>query len=630
MIAGPPAGTARADALRCMSRLSFSNTLGLVALALLIAPSAVQAYATGSSATKDCHERITWSALDGSSWPDGATPPPDEQAERLAEQLAVTVPERHQNLWAVSTGIGTRWPDFQGSEPSDFVALNGVHQNPVGQREHCLRMAEHDDVPGGDPAGSRAALEDCRAFIMEQVTLALGPDETVDLNATETVEMWLAFVGKDEVDVQRFGFHMGQALHALQDSFSHTVRTEDGHRVRHVLNYIELAGDGLNEDVDGHAHSSALDDCELGTPLLDARVSQAMAASTDLLNAVADGSNGRAGRIANVHAVLERWLSFAEDDPCVNDIDQCQPPELAQTQSGCSAGGRLSGGAIALILGVLGFLAFRRRAIGVAAALVFGGLMVASVASAQDVPPTSEEAQALEAERAAEAEARAQELQEAREQAEEEAREDALERQENEEEVREQAQEIEAEGGVVVGVDEEGDELAVVQKRQIEAEDGGMAVNDGVGFQVSLFGSLDDAGIGASLGLRFPLTPHFILGVDTEYDAWLSVEAGRFETGAWNSYLTGIIVWATLDRVELRTNLHAGLTVQLSELYNSERFSMGPFFGITPVAVAVRVSRAVRVTIDPGGIFVEIPRVDPGPPLLRRAHRLMIGLQITP
>ncbi len=604
--------------------VSVVRVVTLLALAAgVMTPATTFAYASGSSATKDCHEQMVWVALDNSTYPDGATPPPDEQATRLAEQIPVTVPARHQNLWAVSTVIGTRFPDFEGSEPSDFIALNGVHLDENDQRQHCLRAADQDDTAADPSAGSRAAVASCRQFILEQVDLALGAGDTVDVNATEEVDMWLAFVGEDRVTLQTYGFHLGQAMHALQDSFSHTVRTDDGRQVRHVLNYIEAASsEGLDIPVDGHEHMSALDDCELGTPLLDARVSQAMTASAELLRAAADGEGGREGRLARVRAVLDGWLTFAEGDPCVNDIDSCNPPELQQTEAGCAAGGRAGGGALALVMGVLGLIAFRRRAVGLAALFVFGGLLVGSVASAQttdidddgleesgptdETPPTPDEMHAAEAE----------------------ARREVA--NSGNEEVEEAAAEAEAEGAVVVGVDAEEDELAVVERREVEADDGGAAINNGVGISMGIFGSIDDAGFGANIGVRIPISPHFILGVDAEYDGWYSVEAGRFNVGALNGYVSGIIVWTTLDKVEIRSNIHAGVTVQLGDLYNNDQFSTGPMFGITPVAIAIRASRMIRVNIDPGGIFVEIPRISPGPPLLRRAHRLMVGITITP
>jgi len=577
----------------------------------MVLPNAALGYASGSSVTKDCHEQITLFALDSSEWPRGTTPPESENAERLAGQLAVPIPSAHENLWSVSTVIGVRWPDFEGAEPSDFVALNRVHTDVADQREHCLRAPSMDDTPD-DPAGSREAVAACRAYIREQMEQAIGAEDRLDLEATETVELWLAFVGDDEVEVQRFGFHMGQALHALQDSFSHTVRTEDGRRIRHVLNYAESVGGTLDEDVDGHEHRSALDDCELGTPLLDARVSQATQASTALLQAVASAEGGRRGRLERVDAVLDEWLTFAEDDECVLDIDACNPPELAQSASGCTAGGRAGGGALVLMLGVLGCLAFRRNSIGLAGLLAFASVLVASAASAQDGVP-GEEA-----------------MPPASEIPDEEREADATIDASGDEELAEEAQEQEQEGAVVVGADPSKDELSVVEERQVEADSGGMAINDGVGFQLSVFGSLDEAGFGGSLGLRFPIGEHFILGVDGEYDSWLSTEAGRLENGAFNGYLTGIIVWAIFDRVEIRSNIHAGVTVLLSDLYNADRGSVGPFFGVTPISAAVRVTRAVRVVLDPGGIFVEMPRIDPGPPLLRRSHRLMVGIHITP
>ena len=569
---------------------------------MLSTAQSARAYATGSSATKDCHERITFSALDSSDWPRGETAPPSESAQRLADQLAVAIPAEHQNWWAVSTVIGARWPDFEGAEPSDFVVLNRVHTDDSDQREHCLRGPSMDDT-SLDPAGSRAAVADCRAYIREQVELAIGSADMVDLEATEEVELWLAFVGEDEVRLQRFGFHMGQALHALQDSFSHTVRTDDGRQVRHVLNYVESVGDQLDEDVDGHEHRSVLDDCELGTPLLDARVSQATRASTELLQAVALADGGRRGRLERVDGVLDAWLSFAEGDECTLDIDSCEPPEFAQPTSGCAASGGLGGGALTLLLVILGGLAFRRSSIGLAAVLVLSGLTIATGASAQDESYPSGFDGARQEQDASDAA--------------------------TDDELAEEVRETEAEGATVADVGPRDDELAVVEPRRLEA-DGGMAINDGVGFSVSLFGSLDEAGFGGGLGLRLPLAENFILGIDAEYDAWFSIEAGRFETGAFNGYLSGIIVWATFHRVEVRSSLHAGVTVLLSELYNSDRGSVGPFLGVTPISVAIRVTRAVRVVLDPGGVFVEIPRVSPGPPLIRRAHRLMVGLHITP
>jgi len=589
-----------------LSEFGLLATMVAVLCAPLVAPNAALAYASGSSVTKDCHEQITLFALDSSEWPRGEAAPESEDAERLAGQLAVPIPAEHENLWSVSTVIGVRWPDFEGAEPSDFVALNRVHTDVADQREHCLREPSMDDSPD-DPAGSREAVAACRAYVREQVELAIGAEDRLDVEATETVELWLAFVGDDEVEVQRFGFHMGQALHALQDSFSHTVRSEDGRRIRHVLNYAESVGGKLDVDVDGHEHRSALDNCELGTPLIDTRVSQATQASTELLQAVASDDGGRLGRLERVDAVLDGWLTFADDGECVLDIDECSPPELAQSESGCTAGGRAGGGAAALMLGVLGWLAFRRNSLGLAGFLVFASVLVASAASAQDAAPPAP-SEISEEEREADATIEAS----------------------GNSDLSEEAQEQEQEGAVVVGADPSEEELSVVEERQVEAESGGMAINDGVGFQLSVFGSLDEAGFGGSVGVRFPIGEHFILGVDGEYDAWFSTEAGRLETGAFNGYLTGIVVWAIFNRVEIRSNIHAGVTVLLSDLYNADQGSIGPFFGVTPISVAIRVTRAVRVVLDPGGVFVEMPRIDPGPPLLRRSHRLMVGVHITP
>jgi hypothetical protein len=48
-----------------------------------------------------------------------------------------------------------------------------------------------------------------------------------------------------------------RALHAGEDSFTHTLRTPDMHGIVHVMNYAEAVGGTLEEERDGLAHSSA-------------------------------------------------------------------------------------------------------------------------------------------------------------------------------------------------------------------------------------------------------------------------------------------------------------------------------------------------------------------------------------
>ncbi len=97
-----------------------------------------------------------------------------------------------------------------------------------------------------------------------------------------------------------------------------------------------------------------------------------------------------------------------------------------------------------------------------------------------------------------------------------------------------------------------------------------------------------------------------------------------------NVYLTGIIVWTALGPVEIRSNIHAGISVLLFDYPSADKGSIGPFAGITPLALGIRVHRALRVTIDPGGIFFEVPAIGTGVPLAHRHHRFAVGLHWTP
>ncbi len=118
--------------------------------------------------------------------------------------------------------VGVRHPDYRGAPANDFRALAAVHLAPDLQHEHCLRGPDDDGA-----AGDVSALGSCRAFIERQVTVALSaaPEDT------EAVVVPL-ITGPRLVTLDRRSFHLGQALHAIQDGYAHTVRDEGSRRVR--------------------------------------------------------------------------------------------------------------------------------------------------------------------------------------------------------------------------------------------------------------------------------------------------------------------------------------------------------------------------------------------------------------
>ena len=351
-----------------------------VTVAVLLVSGAGTAYAfqVDTSATSGCHEKITAQAIARAGWPDGAEPPaPDDDDRAALDDLPFSVPDDMRDAWTLALLIGARHNDVGSSDPFDFAALTELHNDPDRQMQHCLRR-EGDDFEEGDAQ----ALAACKAYILEEVAAAVGDGDEVDLERTETVETRLVFRGRIELELQRYGFHMGMAVHALEDSYAHIFRRADDERVRHVLNWIEgNVGESYDVARDGHEHMSPLDECSGGAGARR-RKGRALAAAAELLAAVADGEGGREGRLARAAAVIDSHM--VREPGCVADNDWCDAAELRLAAATCSVAGR-AGGLVGVLVLVLVMVLGRRRS------LVLAVLLVTRVAVADE--PTAEEKQ---------------------------------------------------------------------------------------------------------------------------------------------------------------------------------------------------------------------------------------------
>jgi hypothetical protein len=310
--------------------------LDRLALALALVPSRALAFTFESPFTDGCHERITRAALARAGWPSGARPPglSSNESLRLARDLAFALPADAQDPWSLALLLGARDNDLHGYAADDAQELAAVHAAPEDQREHCLRAPTDDG-----PDGNRSALVACRGFIVAELTAALGSTPALDLAATEPHTVTLPFTGRRAIAVQRYGWHMGRALHALQDSFAHAFRTPDGRRVRHVLNYVDHAqGRGYDEARDGHDHIAALDGCDPASLAEAHRVARATDASAELLRAVAEGSANGAERVVRGAAIVDAWTAI--EPGCTVANRYCAAPELSEGSAGCAAGPR--------------------------------------------------------------------------------------------------------------------------------------------------------------------------------------------------------------------------------------------------------------------------------------------------
>jgi hypothetical protein len=145
---------------------------------------------------------------------------------------------------------------------------------------------------------------------------------------------------------------------------------------------------------------------------------------------------------------------------------------------------------------------------------------------------------------------------------------------------------------------------------------------------LELFGGIDDAGLGFGGTLNYEPLPWLIVGVGGEYERWFSLSSGADADGVANIYGTATFVYGAIGPVEIRSTIYVGVSILLFDLVGADRGSVGPFLGISPVGIGLRATRSLRVFIDPGGFFVEIPQLA-GIPLIRRTHRFVVGLHWT-
>jgi len=302
------------------------------ALSLSWAQSAA-AFTLETAITEGCHERITLNALRGAPWPDGVSPPIASREDLvLAENLPFLVPAG-LDRWSMSVMVGVRDNDLEGYSLSDLPELAAVH-GAIDQSAHCLRSATQDF-----DQGDNEALSACRLFIHHEIDQALGASEVPELEPSEEVQVALRFQ-RQHVRLSRYAFHMGRALHALQDSYAHSFRAPDSETVVGVLNYIDaIVSLSFNVSRDGHAHMGALDECT-GSAVAVHRATVATESSSALLKAVA-AAGSRAERVARIDAVLDQSLRYTSGCGSQNEWcgafpeTQLASPTPAQTQ-GCS------------------------------------------------------------------------------------------------------------------------------------------------------------------------------------------------------------------------------------------------------------------------------------------------------
>jgi hypothetical protein len=570
----------------CRLRRSLASLLAPATLAMIVGhASDAAAYSVDSTVSAPCHEQITLRALRAirSDFPELTRAPEPSRGEiALIRDVPFDLPSDLRDLVGATLVLGNRDVDVRGNEPDDLDQLAVLHGDPARQREHCLRSPSQDE-----PNGGPEALSDCRDFITETVQSALeglGSNGLVDAGRRIEVEVVLDLRGSVVVALPRFWLELGRALHTIQDGFSHTYRTPDQLAVRTVMNYLDSVEDRLVESRDGPPHSSALDECVDLDDFRIRRLSLATDASYDLLRAALEPAPTQTERLARTDMVLNEYLSFDESADCTAANGWCDAPEHDyDVKRGCVCRAAGAGGVGSGALPVVGALAVaaaaavrrRRQRARFAAPAVAGSLALLLAPRAlhaqppENSPAPNENIAVVEGDRAAPPV------------------------------VLDTTPDTKQREPFPLGV-----ELA-----------GGGAV-------------LDNAALAASLGLRYRLSSHFLIGADGEFNPWFSTSDRDLRAGTTNIYATGIVRFPlSFHRVNLRSTLQLGISRMNMDLVGVPEGSVGPFVGVNLLGIDYEMTRSFYLIVNPAHIAVPIPQIN-DVPFAYPQYRFTIGLQI--
>jgi MYXO-CTERM domain-containing protein len=551
---------------------------------LAFEPGLAHAYTISSLVTTGCHEKITADALHAVRKMGLATaaPLPANGNERaLINDLEFLPDADMTDLGGATLLIGVRDNDLKGRDSNDLSQLALVHGDPNAQKEHCLRNA-HEKEPGG----SATAVADCHDFILERVGKALaGLDATGAPDPTNrtSLPLYLSLRHGVNASLPTYYVRIGQAIHAVEDSFTHTYRTTDGMKITAVLDWVDEANGNLVEATDGPPHATDLDRCDDADVLRGTRHGLATAAATEMLLATLDPSQTNAQKTTAVEAILDKYLSYSNSPACTFDNGWCNAQEHAYGNGpalGCDVGGpehRASRWMAVTLIGLVALVGRRRRRRGkgavVGLTIALTATLASSLAFAQAEPGgAGADAPAATAETHA------------------------------------------PPPPVTTPVKEPGPKDP--SQTAFGAYLGGS-------------GSLNYEALAATLGARLRISRHWTFGLDAEWNPWIAVNGTtNLRAGAFNGYGTAIFrIPLAYEQFNLRITANLGVSYLLIDLYGAPKGSTGIYAGGSPLGLEWKMSRIFFLIINPLNIAVPTPQLS-GVPFSYPQYRATIGLEV--
>jgi len=535
--------------IRAITALTFAT------LAAVATPA--HAYTVATAVTNGCHEAITMSALrDARLATRAAAPLPlvtgDDHA--MARDLPYKPDSDMQDLGAIALVLGVRDNDLKGVNGEDLDQLAIIQADPTKQDEHCLRSAT--DV---EPNGTTEALAQCRAFILGKVESALAYLDATgnpDVNRRIALQVTLVIRGQANVPLPGFYVNIGQAMHAVEDSFAHSFRIDETGDITESLNYVNLADGTLKQEVNGPPHRIGLDECTGLDADREAKLVHAEWASRALLlAALGPGTNEQ--RLAKAGAALDTHLGYQSG--CTYANNWCDAPEQAyEEQLGCAIGRstRSFGIGISLLLVAVAMVG-RRRHRRARAALVLAPLLLLGIpheARADDAAPPA-------------------------------------------------------------------------PRESPSAPQPASGPGSPFGVSVAAGGALDHTALAFVLGARLRLTHAWLLGLDAEWNPWISLTTPTVDNGSLNAYVSVIHRWTDAGgRFDLRTSVRVGSATELTAIFGVPLGSTGVYVGGSILGVELHLSRSLALVMDPGEIAFPVPQLQ-ATPFGYRQYRVMVGLQ---
>lgn len=298
----------------------------LALLVFVLITTSAHAFSIGTGfGTDGCHERITAAAYEDFLLQlplgDVVTIPDERVWQRVGGFLVGEADvdrgtlDDTQFFVLTSLLVGVRAPDTEGHAVLNLDAVRALHTDPdpEGQYAHGLR-ATTDDYVDGD----LAAVAGTRAVIRSEIETAFELIQHPPEEQIQRASIYFDFYGIVDLDVWGPAYHVGRAAHALQDSFSHSIRDEadEFRTILTVLNFSEAVAGTLNEARDGLPHATSLDEC---TERTEGTFEAASRATRDLFVATRDIFRGRNPNA--VLDVLDAWVRYRGD--CSEDNGFC-------------------------------------------------------------------------------------------------------------------------------------------------------------------------------------------------------------------------------------------------------------------------------------------------------------------